>query len=71
MAQDSELWKARRVAHLSREALAEQAGSTARSIGAYERGEITPSVNVALRLAEVLGQPVHVLFPQDATAKAA
>ncbi len=57
---------ARQQAGLSQSELAQQAGVTRQTIGSLESGQSTPSLAVALRLAEVLGCEVGTLFWLDA-----
>jgi putative transcriptional regulator len=47
---------------LSRQALADAVGVHYQTIGYLERGEYSPSLTLALRLAEVLGLSVQELF---------
>ena len=55
--------EAARVAQgLSRQALADAVGVHYQTIGYLERGEYSPSLTLALRLAEVLGLSVQELF---------
>lgn len=55
--------EAARVAQgLSRQALADAVGVHYQTIGYLERGEYSPSLTLALRLAEVLGCSVQALF---------
>jgi DNA-binding XRE family transcriptional regulator len=47
---------------LSRKALAESVGVHYQTIGYLERGEYSPSLSLALRIAGILGRPVEELF---------
>jgi putative transcriptional regulator len=49
-------------AGLTQEQLAEAVGVTRQTIIAMERGNYTPSVVLALKLAKVFGVPVETLF---------
>ena len=53
---------ARTAQGLSRQALANAGGVHYQTIGYLERGEYSPSLTLALRLAEVLGRSVQDLF---------
>jgi DNA-binding XRE family transcriptional regulator len=53
---------ARTAQGLSRQALADAVGVHYQTIGYLERGEYSPSLTLALRLAEVLGLSVQALF---------
>jgi len=53
---------ARAAQGLSRQALADAVGVHYQTIGYLERGEYSPSLTLALRLAEVLGLSVQALF---------
>ena len=53
---------ARTAQGLSRQALADAVGVHYQTIGYLERGEYSPSLTLALRLAEVLGRSVQDLF---------
>ncbi|MCC6623946.1 MAG: helix-turn-helix domain-containing protein [Deltaproteobacteria bacterium] len=53
---------------LTQSALAEQIGISRQALAAIEAGRSTPSVVVALRLAEALQQPVEALFGQPGAA---
>ena len=53
---------ARTAQGLSRQALADAVGVHYQTIGYLERGEYSPSLTLALRLAEVLGLNVQELF---------
>lgn len=50
---------------LTRKALAEAVDVNPQTIGFLERGEYGPSVELALRLAQVLGARVEMLFALD------
>jgi DNA-binding XRE family transcriptional regulator len=52
----------RRLADLTQEQLAERVGVTRQTILAVEKGKFTPSVALALQLAEALGVSVEQLF---------
>ncbi len=47
---------------LSRQALAEALGVNYQTIGYLERGEYNPSLELALRIAELFGLPVEAVF---------
>ena len=47
---------------LSRQELADSVGVHYQTIGYLERGEYSPSLSLALRLAEVLESPVEQMF---------
>jgi putative transcriptional regulator len=47
---------------MTQEALADRAGVTRQTILAIEKGNYSPSVGLALRLAAILGVPVEALF---------
>lgn len=53
--------KGRKARQLTRTALAELIGSSAPVIGRYERAEMTPSVQIAARLADALGLSLDYL----------
>ena len=53
---------ARTAQGLSRQALADAVGVHYQTTGYLERGEYSPSLTLALRLAEVLGRSVQELF---------
>lgn len=55
----------RRERGLSRHQLADAVGVHYQTIGYIERGEYSPSLRVALRLAEALDLPVEVVFSDD------
>ena len=50
---------------LTRRALAESVDVNPQTIGFLERGDYSPSVELALRLAQVLGVRVEMLFSLD------
>ncbi|MEN9509928.1 MAG: hypothetical protein RLZZ621_2491 [Gemmatimonadota bacterium] len=50
---------------MTRKALAELVDVNPQTIGFLERGDYSPSVELALRLARVFGVPVDVLFSLD------
>ena len=52
-------------ANLSRQELAEQVGVHYQTIGYIERGEYSPSLVLALRVASVLGASVEEIFWLD------
>ena len=52
----------RRAAEITQERLAEQIGVTRQTIVSIEKGKYTPSVALALLLADVLGVRVEDLF---------
>ncbi len=52
----------RKQAHLTQAELAERASVTRQTIIAIEKGNYTPSVLLALKLAKVLNKPVEELF---------
>lgn len=47
---------------MSRQALAEAVDVNYQTIGYLERGDYSPSLDLALRLSEVFGLPVEALF---------
>ena len=49
-------------AGLSRKALADAVGVNPQTIGFLERGDYTPSLELAMNLAERFGVPVDLLF---------
>lgn len=53
---------ARQAKGLTRQQLADAVGVHYQTIGYLERGEYSPSLTLALRLSEVLGQRVEALF---------
>ena len=53
---------ARKRAGLSQQALAEKIGAGRQSIARIESGKQTPSVTVALAIADAVGEPVETLF---------
>jgi putative transcriptional regulator len=52
----------RRLAELTQEQLAQSVGVTRQTILSIEKGKFTPSVALALQLADVLGVKVEELF---------
>lgn len=63
-----QLNRARKARGLSRAAVAEAVGSSAPVIGRYERAEVTPSVDVAARLADALGVSLDYLTGRGSPA---
>lgn len=61
---------ARERAALTQSELAERAGVSRQMVGAVEAGRNMPAVDAALRIAEVLGEPVEALFGGDRPAPA-
>jgi molybdate-binding protein/DNA-binding XRE family transcriptional regulator len=59
----------RRVAGLTQAQLADLAGVSRSEISAIESGRLQPSVDVALRIAKVLGETVERLFEREAEAE--
>jgi DNA-binding XRE family transcriptional regulator len=55
----------RTLANLSRQELADQVGVHYQTIGYIERGEYSPSLVLALRIASVLGASVEEIFWLD------
>ena len=47
---------------MSRKALADKVGVNPQTIGFLERGDYNPSLELALRVAEVFKVPIEVLF---------
>jgi len=47
---------------LSRRALAEQVGVNPQTIGCLERGDYSPSLELAMKIARLFGVPVEALF---------
>ena len=47
---------------MSRQELAEALGVHYQTVGYLERGESAPSLHLALRLAQLLGEPVEGIF---------
>jgi DNA-binding XRE family transcriptional regulator len=56
-------------AGLSRQELAEQVGVHYQTVGYIERGEYSPSLVLALRIASVLGAKVEEIFWLDEESK--
>lgn len=50
---------------LSRRELADRVGVHPQTIGAIERGQFNPTIEVALRLSEVLGVGLDALFSRS------
>lgn len=50
---------------LSRQALAERVQVHPQTIGAIERGQFNPTIEIALRLSETLGVGLDDLFSRD------
>lgn len=50
---------------LSRQQLAESLGVNYQTIGYLERGEYNPSLDLALRIAELFGLPVEAVFSRS------
>jgi DNA-binding XRE family transcriptional regulator len=50
---------------LSRQELADRVDVHYQTIGYLERGEYSPSLALALRIARVLGEPVEAIFQID------
>ncbi|MEY4617882.1 MAG: hypothetical protein RL101_68 [Actinomycetota bacterium] len=59
----------RTLSGLSRQELAEQVGVHYQTIGYIERGEYSPSLVLALRIASVLGAKVEEIFWLDEEQK--
>ena len=55
--------------NLSRQELADEVGVNYQTIGYIERGEYSPSLVLALRIASVLGASVEEVFWLDKEAK--
>ncbi|RIJ67398.1 transcriptional regulator [Brevundimonas sp. LPMIX5] len=53
---------ARTAAGLTQQELADRAGLSRKTVNTVENGVFTPSVLVALTLAQALGVPLHALF---------
>lgn len=60
---------ARREAGLSQAQLAEQLETTQSAVSLYEAGTRGVSIDMAMRIARVLGKPVSYFFGGDATFK--
>ncbi|HTK11173.1 MAG TPA: tetratricopeptide repeat protein [Ktedonobacteraceae bacterium] len=78
LAPNDRLRAARRNKHLSREKLGEALGTSAFTVGRWERGETAPDVYMTARLCELfkkrpedLGFPALVPYPTDGTADTA
>ncbi|MCR4325917.1 MAG: helix-turn-helix transcriptional regulator [Patescibacteria group bacterium] len=52
----------RTAAHLTQEELAERAGVSRQTIIAIEKGNYTPSVSLAIKLARIFKTPVEKVF---------
>jgi len=52
----------------SQPALAEKVGTAANVIGRYERGEVTPSLDVARRIADALGSSLDYMTGENTAA---
>ena len=52
----------RKEAGLSQQALAEKAGATRQTINAIEQEKYAPSLELAFRIAQVLGVPFETVF---------
>lgn len=50
---------------LSRQALAEALGVNYQTIGYLERGEFNPSLDLALRIAELFSLPIEAVFSRE------
>lgn len=61
----SRLEELRTTAGLSRQELADAVGVHYQTVGYLERGEYSPSLVLALRIARVLDQPVEAVFSLD------
>lgn len=55
----------RRQHNITQQALADQVGVSRQTILSIERGRYSPSIGLALKLAEVFGVPVEALFELD------
>lgn len=58
-------------ANMSRRGLAEAVGVNPQTIGCLERGDYSPSLELALRIARLFGAPVEAVFsfePFDSVA---
>ena len=55
----------RQLHDMTQQELADRVGVTRQTILSIERGRYNPSVGLALRLAEMFGVPVEVLFQID------
>ena len=63
--------RARKARGLSRAELADKLGSSAPVMGRYERGEMTPSVEIAAKLADALGVSLDYLTGRTSAAATA
>ncbi|MCL2855400.1 MAG: helix-turn-helix domain-containing protein [Defluviitaleaceae bacterium] len=61
----------REKASLTQQGLASLAGTTSQTIGRYEKEKMTPSVEVAQRIANALGVPINTLLHGEQTVKVA
>ena len=50
---------------LSRQAVAEAIGVNYQTIGYIERGDYSPSLDLALRLSELFGLPIEMIFSRQ------
>lgn len=48
--------------HLTRQQLADAVGVNAQTIGFLERGDYSPSLDLAMRLSECFGLPIEAIF---------
>jgi transcriptional regulator with XRE-family HTH domain len=55
----------RRVKSLTQEELGEKAGLSYKFVGEVERGEVNPSLDSLIRIANALGVKIGDLFPRD------
>ena len=51
--------------NVSQNALAEEVGITRRTLNRYEKSEFWPSVDIALRLARILGVTVQDIWSEE------
>ncbi|WP_125703910.1 helix-turn-helix transcriptional regulator [Lacticaseibacillus daqingensis] len=56
---------ARAAADLTQEALAERIGVTRQTIGAIEKGDYNPTIQLCLRICKALGTTLDDLFWED------
>ena len=63
--------RARKARSLSRAELADKIGSSAPVVGRYERAEMTPSVEIAAKLADALGVSLDYLTGRTSAAATA
>ncbi|MFJ5306130.1 helix-turn-helix domain-containing protein [Streptomyces sp. NPDC088350] len=59
------LRESRKAAGVSIEQLAISTGRSAYSIQEYQRGRVTPPVNVIAAMADVLGRPIEALLEDE------